>query len=354
MGDEFLRDQWYAAARSDEVEAKPLARKICNQDLVLFRGASGKIAILQDRCAHRMAPLSLGEVIGDEIRCGYHGACFDAGGNCTAIPSQRDLPIPPSIAVKSYPAYEAHGLVFVWLGDGHAIDDARIPSWMAKNTEPGWIAFHGYHHVKGNYQLVIDNLLDLTHLTYVHKATLAGPGIDETPMDVEVDGDTIRTSRVVKNVDPPLIQKAVRGLSGKVDRWQLSEFNAPMYVLVTIGMEPANTTDTLVSPIHLVLNSATPEDQTNTHYFWSAVSRTDDAELANRFFTLTHGAFDEDAAMIAAQQARINSAPAGQSLAYFRGDSAGAAARRIVRRRLDQQAPGDDRKLERRSSAAAL
>lgn len=354
MNVSFLRDQWYTAARSDEVGSKPLARKICNQNLVLFRGASGRLVILQDRCAHRMAPLSLGEVVGDEIRCGYHGACFDAGGNCTAIPSQRDLPIAPGVTVKSYPTHEAHGLVFVWFGDPNSVDRSQIPDWMNKNTEPGWVAFHGYHYIKGNYQLLIDNLLDLTHLTYLHKGTLAGPGVDETPMDVEIDGDTIRTSRVIRNVDPPLIQKAVRGLSGKVDRWQLSEFNAPMYVLVTIGMEAANTTNTLVNPIHLVLNSATPEDETNTHYFWSAVSRTDDAELAHRFFRLTHGAFDEDATMIAAQQASISSAPAGQALAYFRGDNAGAAARRIVRRRLDQQMLDDDRSPQTRSSVATF
>src|SRR5690606_5158400 len=104
---------------------------------------------------------------------------------------------------------------------------------------------HGYHHVKGNYQLVIAKLLHLSHVTYTHKSTLAGPGVDDTPMEVELVGDVVRTTRVIRNVDPAPIHRAIRGFTGKIDRWQNSEFNAPIYMLVALGAEVAGTHEKL-------------------------------------------------------------------------------------------------------------
>jgi vanillate O-demethylase monooxygenase subunit len=334
----FLRNQWYVAARSDEIGAKPLGRTICNEAIVLYRGANGAIAALEDRCAHRMAPLSLGEVVGDEIQCGYHGVRFRGDGACTSIPSQKDLPIPRGFCVRSYPVHEASALIFVWVGEAERADPALIPEWTSRNTDAGWTAVHGYHHVKGHYQLVIDNLLDLSHVTYTHKTTLAGPGVDDTPMEVEVDGNVVRTSRVIRNVDPAPIHRATKGLTGKIDRWQLSEFRAPIYILVTLGAEPAGTTENLQTPSHMVINAATPETDATTHYFWSVTRciRTDDVELSRKFRELTQIAFDEDAVIIEAQQRMVSSAPPGAALVNFRGDTGGVAARRIIRRKLEQ------------------
>ena len=335
----FLQNQWYVAARSDEVGDKPLGRMICNEAVVLYRGANGTIAALEDRCAHRMAPLSLGEVVGNDIQCNYHGVRFRGDGACTVIPSQKDLPIPRGFCVKSYPVHEASALVFVWIGEAEQADPALIPEWVSRNTDAGWVAVHGYHHVKGHYQLVLDNLLDLSHVTYTHKTTLAGPGVDDTPMDVTVEGDVVRTSRVIRNVDPAPIHRATKGLTGKIDRWQISEFRAPIYILVTLGAEPAGTTETLQVPSHMVINSATPETDTTTHYFWSVTRclRIEDAALSEKFRELTQIAFDEDAAIIEAQQRMVSSAPPGSALVNFRGDNGGVAARRIIRRKLEQE-----------------
>jgi phenylpropionate dioxygenase-like ring-hydroxylating dioxygenase large terminal subunit len=335
----FLRDQWYVAARSDEVGAKPLGRVICNEPIVLYRAGNGQVSVLEDRCPHRMARLSLGEVVGDEIQCGYHGARFRGNGDCTLIPSQKDLPIPRGFGVRSFPVIETYALVFIWVGEAEKADPALIPEWVGKNTAQGWKAVHGYHHVKGNYQLVIDNLLDLSHVTYTHKTTLAGPGVDDTPMDVEIDGEVVRTSRVIRNVDPAPIHRAIKGFTGKIDRWQNSQFEAPIYILVTLGAEIAGTTEKLIEPTHLVINAATPETDTTTHYFWS-VTRPfdiDNEALSKKFLEITYTAFDEDAAVIEEQQKMIDTAPPGAALVNFRGDNGGAAARRVMRRKLDQQ-----------------
>ena len=158
-------------------------------------------------------------------------------------------------------------------------------------------------------------------------------------MEVELDGDVVRTTRVIRNVDPAPIHRAIKGFNGKIDRWQNSEFNAPIYVLVLLGAEHAGTTEKLIQPTHVVLDAATPETERTTHYFWS-VSRPfdiDNEALSKKFLEITYTAFDEDAAMIEQQQAMIDSAPPGAALINFRGDNAGAAARRVMRRKFEGQ-----------------
>jgi phenylpropionate dioxygenase-like ring-hydroxylating dioxygenase large terminal subunit len=341
-GGGFIRNHWYVAATSAEVTAdKPFARTLLNEPVVLFRRRDGSVAMLEDRCPHRKAPLSLGEVIGDEIQCGYHGVRLDGNGICTAIPSQRDAPIPRNFCARSFPLVEQHALIFAWMGDPAKADPALLPNWMTEtNTKPGWVAVHGYHHVKGNYQLIADNLLDLTHVTYTHKTTLAGPGVNEAPMEVWVEGDVVRTQRVIRDVDPAPIHRAIKGLNGKIDRWQLSEFRPPCSILVTLAAEIAGTMERFETPTHLVIDSVTPETETTSHYFWS-VSRcfeTANEALSKKFLEITYTAFDEDAAIIEAQQRMISSDRSNKPLVSFLGDRAGAAARRIVARKLDEEA----------------
>lgn len=339
----FLMDQWYVAGTTAEVKDTPFARTICGEPLVMYRRTDGSIAVLEDRCAHRKAPLSLGEVVGDDIRCGYHGAQFDGTGACTLIPSQRELPIPSAFRGKAYKAVELHDLIFVWMGDVEMADPALIPDW-SRNTAEGWTAVHGYHHVEGNYQLVIDNLMDLSHTTYVHKTTLAGPGVDETPMFVNLEGDVVRTGRIIRNVDPVPMHRSTFGITGKIDRWQLSDFFSPCYILVTLGVEPAGTVETMTTPLFIVINSLTPETETSTHYFWSSARcrLIDDEALTKKFYDLTSMAFDEDKEMIEAQQRMISSDRSGSPLFVFHGDRGGMAARRIISRKMREAAARAD------------
>ena len=211
----FLRNQWYTAATSTELGAKPLARTICNEPMVIFRAQDGTVAVLTDRCPHRKAPLSLGEVVGNAIQCGYHGIRFAADGACTHVPG--NVPIGRNFRARCFPAREIHGLIFVWLGEPSLADPALIPDF-SENVKPGWTGVHGTLYVKGNYQLLIDNILDLTHVVFVHKTTLAGGGVAETPLEVDIDGDVVRAQRLMRNVDTAPIYKAARNLHGKIDR----------------------------------------------------------------------------------------------------------------------------------------
>jgi phenylpropionate dioxygenase-like ring-hydroxylating dioxygenase large terminal subunit len=339
MGDSkgtFLRNQWYTATTSAELGATPLARTICNEPLVIFRGQDGNVAALTDRCPHRKAPLSSGEVVGNDIQCGYHGIRFAADGACTHVPG--NALVGRSFRARSFPVREVHGLVFVWLGEAFA-DPALIPDF-SENVKPGWTGVHGMLHVKGHYQLLIDNILDLTHVVFVHKTTLAGGGVAETPLEVTIDGDVVRAQRLMRNVDTAPIYRAARNLHGKIDRWQFLEFRPPIYARITLGAREAGTDLPFGTPTHIVLNSFTPETERTTHYFWSTVRSwaLDDDNVSKIYKDMTDLAFAEDKRIIEGQQALIDSDPSDAPLVSLAFDRAGVGARRIITRKLEEEA----------------
>jgi phenylpropionate dioxygenase-like ring-hydroxylating dioxygenase large terminal subunit len=333
----FLRNQWYTAATSAELGLKPLARIICNEPLVLFRGTHGKVAALSDRCPHRKAPLSSGEVVGNDIQCGYHGIRFAADGACTHVPG--DAQVGRHFHARSFAAREQHGLIFIWLGEASLADPALIPDF-GENVRAGWTGVHGLLHVKGNYQLLIDNILDLTHVVFVHKTTLAGGGVAETPLEVEIDGDVVRARRLMRNVDTAPIYKAARNLQGKIDRWQFLEFRPPIYARITLGAREAGSEVPFGTPTHIVLNSFTPETERSTHYFWSTVRSwgLDDANVSKIYKDMTDLAFGEDARIVEQQQLLIDSDTSGAPLVSLAFDRAALGARRIIKRKLDEEA----------------
>jgi vanillate monooxygenase len=333
----FLRNQWYTAATAAELTDKPLGRTICNEPVVVFRRGNGEVAALTDRCPHRKAPLSSGEVVGDDIQCGYHGLRFAADGACTHVPG--NAPIGPNFRARSFPVREAHGLIFVWMGEAALADPALIPDF-SENVKPGWTGVTGILHVKANYQLLIDNILDLTHVVYVHKTTLGGGGVTETPLEVEVDGDTVRAQRLMRNVDTAPIYRAARGLTGKIDRWQYLQFQPPIYARITLGARAAGSETPFGTPTHVALNSFTPETERTTYYFWSTVRSwgLDDANVSKIYKDMTDTAFAEDAAMVERQQQLIDSDTTGVPLVSLAFDRAAMAARRIIKRKLEEEA----------------
>jgi vanillate O-demethylase monooxygenase subunit len=336
----FMRNQWYVAAMASEIGDRPLGRTVCGEDIVMFRRKDSSVVVLEDRCPHRKAPLSLGQVIGDDIECPYHGLRLNGNGACTLIPSQQS--ISRGLNAKVYPAIEAHKLLFVWIGEAEKADPALLPDW-SMHTSPEWETVFGYHHVKANYLLVVDNLLDLTHLAFVHRTTLgaSGPGDWLEQQKVWTEGDFVRTRRVMRNVPPSGLVKATkRFTTEKIDRFQESWFRAPSYVMVTIGSELAGTHDDMEHPHHVVPNSITPETENTTHYFWSTARRyaLSDPAVSEVFWNVTKTAFDEDQAMIEAQQLRIDSDPRKSPLANLEGDAASVAARRLVAKKIASEA----------------
>lgn len=324
----IIRNQWYVAAFSGELGTAPLGRKICGTPIVLFRRGGG-VAALDDRCSHRRYPLSRGKVVGDELQCGYHGARFDGAGRCVAIPGQES--VPAGFHLRAYPVEERDGAIFIWMGEADRADPGLLPDWRI-NAAPDWATVRGLHHFPANYQLVLDNLLDLTHVQFVHK-NLGGAGVTENPLEFTVDGDAVNTFRMMRNVELPGIFQAL-GRSGRFDRWQKQIVRAPSYVYFEAGAEPVGANRPPGEPHHVVIQGITPETETSTHYFWIASRHfaVDDQSVSDKMRAITVDAFDEDVAVLAAQQRAIEDDPAAKPLNAFACDAAGIAVRRIVAR----------------------
>lgn len=332
----FPLRQWYVAGRSSELGRTPLARTICNEKLVLYRCEDGAPVVLSDMCPHRKYPLSKGALAGDDIVCGYHGLRFGADGHCTRIPTQTD--IPRSIATRPFPVVERWDLVFVWMGPVAQADAALIPDFR-ENASEGWTTVHGYHYVEANWQLVVDNLLDLSHITFVHPSTLAAPGISENPLVVATEGDVVRARREMRNVPPAPFFRIMREFGGNIDRFQNIWFYPPNNVYIRAEASPAGMTDDPDLVHNVVLNHLTPETERTTHYFWSVARRMrlDDSNVSRLVYDMNRTAFDEDSLVLKRQQEMLDADRSATPLRYLSADDAAAAARRVVRRKLAEE-----------------
>ena len=175
----FLRNYWYVAATDAEIGRKPLARTILGEPIVFFRTEAGAPVAMEDRCAHRHLPLSMGKLVGDELQCHYHGLRFGTDGRCTRIPGQEQ--IPRGAKVKTYPVAERYHWIWIWMGDPALADPAAITDFHWLDDPNHWGAKSSYLHVEANWQLVVDNLLDLTHLAFVHDTTIGNLRWPSTP-----------------------------------------------------------------------------------------------------------------------------------------------------------------------------
>ena len=235
----FVRNAWYVAAWQHEIAAgQALARTVLGTPVVLFRTADGAPVALEDRCCHRALPLSMGRVLGARIECGYHGLQFDATGACVLVPGQSS--IPPGARVPCFPLVERDRLVWIWMGEQGHMDPDEIPDfhWL---DHPDWRAKPSYLHIGCNHQLLIDNLLDLSHLPFVHPTTLGEMGVAETPAATERTPRGVRTVRWIVDRPPPPMLAKLGGFTGNIDRWQIVDFIAPSAVILDVGGAPTGT-----------------------------------------------------------------------------------------------------------------
>ncbi len=309
--------------------------------MVLYRTLDGQVCALADACWHRLLPLSMGRLEGDELVCGYHGLHYNAKGRCTSMPSQEG--VNPSACVKSYPVVERHRLIWVWTGDP-ALADPSLIADLHWNQHPDWAADGKLIHVKCDYRLVIDNLMDLTHETYVHGSSIGNAAVAEAPF-VATHGDKTATiTRWMENIEAPpfwanqLFQ--ARGYKGPVDRWQIIRFEAPSTVTIDVGVAPAGSgavpnaageSDRSQGVNGYVLNTMTPETDQTCHYFW-AIARNyslNEQRLTHQMREGVAGIFREDELILEAQQQAINANP-GHPFYNLNIDAGAMWARRLI------------------------
>jgi phenylpropionate dioxygenase-like ring-hydroxylating dioxygenase large terminal subunit len=337
----FPRNCWYVAGWDHEIQRLKLLRRLLLGDaVVLYRKPDGSPVALEDRCCHRQAPLSRGRIRGDRVECAYHGLQFDPSGACVHIPTQDT--IPKSARVRSYPVAEKHHWVWIWMGDPALADPALIPDFGVM-SDSAWSWRGETLAVQGNYMLVVENLMDLTHLPALHQTTLADTAIpaNDIPVEYKVDADRITVDRWVLNTPVPpyfrLLAKFAK--HDRVDRWMNTVFTPPAFVRIDIGAAHAGTRaregDRSRGVTTWNLNAVTPETARSSHYFWAQAQNfaKDDPSISELDFQLVHSAFQEDLAMIKGQQENIDLAPEAPRL-ELAADRAGIQARRMVERMI--------------------
>jgi vanillate O-demethylase monooxygenase subunit len=334
----FPKNAWYVACTPHEIDDKPLGRTIGGERIVFYRGPHGQVAALDDWCPHRGAPLSLGRVVEGKLVCGYHGLEMGCDGKVIAMPGQRVRGFPP---VRSYPVVERHGFIWIWPGDAAAADIATIPRlhWA---DHPEWAFGGGLYHVECDYRLMIDNLMDLTHETYVHSTSIGQPEIDETPCTTRTEGDEVVTSRFMNNIiAPPFWKMALRanGLPDDqpVDRWQICRFTPPSHVMIEVGVALAGRggyeAPKETKAYSIVVDFITPETETSMWYFWGMARnfRPEDRGLTAQIRDGQGKIFSEDLEVLERQQRNLLHWPQ-RNLLRLNIDAGGVQARKIIDR----------------------
>src|SRR5579871_3140466 len=180
----FLRNFWYAAAWSSEVGNKPLCRKILGEEITFYRAASGKAVGVASRCPHRFAPLYYGDVVGENIKCRYHGLEFAPNGACVVNP---DGSTPPRVGIKAYTVAEKDAMLWIWMGEKPA---GTLPAHLS--AQPSWGGrVDGHLHIDCNFQFLTDNLLDNAHAPHLHPAFRTEGHIKTPRGEVHQDGDAV-------------------------------------------------------------------------------------------------------------------------------------------------------------------
>lgn len=309
----WLRNAWYVADWADAITEAPTSREILGERVVLYRAADGTPIALEDACPHRKLPLSMGRREGDALVCGYHGLTFDRSGACIAAPTQTAL---PKACVRAYPLAERYGLVWIWMGDPDKADPAAIidiPQWGS----PAW----GYNRgpmmqVDCHYLYVVDNLLDPTHVTWVHPSSFGDASCAAVPIETLSAPDGVTAARWLMDTEPAPFYAKFLKFKGRADRYQHYEMRYPSNAVIKAVFVPAGSGGADM-PLHAdafrmdSFNFLTPVNARQTRYFWFQLRNfaPDDAAVSEAFTQDVKHAFEEDRVILGAVQLGMDTSP---------------------------------------------
>jgi vanillate O-demethylase monooxygenase subunit len=322
--DAVIKNAWYVAAQSAQVGRELLARRIADEPMVFYRTEDGSAVALGDRCPHRSYLLSRGSLLGDHLVCGYHGFTFDPAGRCVAVPGQTS--IPASAKARTYPVVERDGAIWVYPGDPALADVTAIPAhaWLRE-----WNCVSGYARINARVVLLIDNLVDLSHETYLHPSQIGSPEVAQTPIESDTDGNVVRIKRRMLGVECPPFYQSVAGLQTPIDRSQEIEFFAPGFYVLSTRVAAAGDRGTGFRT--KIVHGLTPETARTSHDFWWIVRDIDRNDTANDASTIARqtAVLQEDIVALEALEASLaaNPAPTEVSIGIDRG---GLLSRRLL------------------------
>jgi phenylpropionate dioxygenase-like ring-hydroxylating dioxygenase large terminal subunit len=299
----FLRDAWYVAGMERELGTAPLAVRVLDEAIVLYRQADGTPVALEDACPHRKLPLSMGRIQGNDIECGYHGLTFDGGGRCVRVPGADR--IPQAARVRSYPLQQRYGLLWIWMGDAGRADPHTLFE-VAHWGDPAWGVNEGDAMTMAcNYLYITDHLLDPSHVSWVHQTSFASAACEDTPLEITEADAGVTVWRWMKGGEPAPFYAPFLKFQGLVDRKQHYEVRYPCLALAKAVFAPAGTggEGRALPPETFVMDSynfMTPIDENTTRYYWFQMRNFApcDAEVSRRFSASVRAAFEEDKAVL--------------------------------------------------------
>lgn len=318
----YMKNAWYVAAAADEITRAPAALTILEEPIVMYRTQDGEIAALEDACPHRKLPLSMGRVKGDAIECGYHGLQFDRAGRCIEIPCQAR--IPNSAHIRAYPVVERYDLIWIWMGEAESADPSLIPH--AKHYgDPDWGISRGAPiDIDCNYLLITDNLLDPSHVVWVHPTSFAASGAADTPLQVDADDTGVHVHRWIMGDDVAPLYQPLVPFEGKCDRYQSYAVSYPCHALTTAYFAPAGKggdVDGLPEDSFIMYsyNFMTPIDAGRSRYYYFQIRNVapESAKISTLMANGVRAAFMEDKAVLEACQVgleRTSAAPINLSI----------------------------------------
>jgi vanillate O-demethylase monooxygenase subunit len=339
--DAYLRNAWYMAGWSHEVGADLLSRRLLGDPTLLFRKLDGTVAALVDRCPHRFAPLSLGERAGDSVVCPYHGLTFGADGTCVRNPFAKELP--KGAAVRSFPTREQDGIVWLWPGDPAVAGSVNPPDFSMLFIEGHGAPITGHLPMRADYQFGTDNLMDLSHIEFVHKGSFAGRGvIFAGTHSVTEQGGTLHSDWWMPDVPAPPHTFGAYDPRMRCDHWLEMRWDPPASMYLQIGACPKGeerSGGVIAHQAHIL----TPESEASAHYFWATTRTMPPSEDGDAIlYGMMSEAFTaEDKPIIEAAYANLDGADFWDMKPAFLGiDAGGTRARRTLQKLIAQERAG--------------
>lgn len=340
----FLYNAWYCAGWAADLTDQLQSIKLLDEPVVLYRKEDGAPVAIGNRCPHRFAPLDMGKRVGDCIECPYHGLRFDADGQCVHNP-HGDGTIPRAAKVKSYPLLERYDALWIWMGDPAKADPAMIPDMSDIVQRSGWRQVRGQLKIQANYQLVSDNLLDASHVQYLHPyLSFDGPPPPgfEVRIGMRQEGEHVFQDNLLINTPPSPLFKALWGAKqvavGEMRSYM--RWSPPSNMLLDVGMvAPGESIEdgVCIPTAHLI----SPETEYSTHYFWAQTRNQqidDEALSADIQRSISEVFINEDERMIeACQQMMGTSDLMSLNPVLLSGDSAAIRARRVLAGKMEAE-----------------
>lgn len=341
----FLKNAWYCAGWGHEIgEDDLIGRKLLGESVLLYRKQDGTAVAIGNACPHRFAPLSEGKKVGDDVACPYHGLAFNSDGQCTLNPFSEV--IPEAAKVASYKLVERWQALWIWMGDQEKADPDLIPDFSMCVPREGWAWVSGHHETQADYRLVVDNLLDRSHVQFMHPLLIHGgaavPGYEDVQSFEQISDTMIWDYHYELNCPKYKLLAAMWPDAPELTenyfdvRWEV-----PGNMLLDAGTVEMGT-DRKVGTHNPTANLITPADENHTHYFWSMArdKMIDNPEIDEKIkMGVGHTFKNEDGAMVAACQELMD----GKDLmdlnpVFLPGDTASIRARRIMDERIAAEA----------------